>query len=215
MISGEKRWIVSLAVLAVAIISVFAIKVKPLLVQGASLAKDYMHKIDTKQKFLARPEGPPTKMLVKSTGEEGKLLRDTYAAGVQKLNLRKPRVLPEGILQPSIYWLDTLGRTRKELLAQANRSHVDIPRDLSFGDDIPLEKEVPKLLRRLRIVEEIITLAIKSELKSVTEIKPGGKKIIQSSGEPFLESRSNFIRSKIEPFRNTCCVKIGGKNLEC
>ena len=72
-------------------------------------------------------------------------------------------------------------------MAQANRSHVDIPRDLSFGDDIPLEEEVPKLLRRLSIVEKIMTLAIKSGVKSVTEIRPGGKEIIQSSGEPFLE----------------------------
>ncbi len=190
MTLGARKWYVSLVIFAIFLVSIFAIRVRPLQKKGASLASEYRRKIASKRSFLSRAEGPPTEKLKALVNEEGKSLRNAYTAGVKRLNLIKPELLPEGASRPGIYWLDVLRKTRKGLLAQAIRSGVDIPRGLSFPDNIPLEDEVPELLRTLRMIEEVLTLAIKSGMKSVTNIGAGDKEIIESSGELFLQKPS-------------------------
>ncbi len=190
MTLGERKWCVCLVIFAIFLVSIFAIRVRPLQKKGASLTREYREKIASKKSFLSRPEGPPSEMLIKSVKVEGESLRNAYGTGVKRLNLAKPEFLPPGTSRPGIYWLDELRKTRKGLLAQAIRSDVDIPRGLSFPDNIPAEDEVPELLRRLKIVEEILTMAIKSRVKSVASIKTRDKKIIESSGEVFLEKPS-------------------------
>jgi len=192
MTLGARKWHVFVVIFAIFLIGIFAIKVRPLQKKGASLTVEYREKVAEKKRFDARPEGPPTKRLKGSVKEEGESLKNAYGAGVKGLNLAKPELLSEGTSRPGIYWLDVLRKTRRGLLTQAMRSHVEIPRGLSFPDDMapPLEDEVPELLRTLRIIEEVLTLAIKSGVKSVTGIRAGDKEIIESSGELFLEKPS-------------------------
>ena len=192
MILGARKWHVFLVVFAIFLVSIFAIKVRPLQKKGASLIREYRGKIAEKISFVSRAEGPPTEMLKASVKEEGESLQNAYRAGVKTLNLIKPELLPEDTSRPGIYWLDVLRKTRRGLLTQAMRSHVEIPRGLSFPDDMapPLEDEVPELLRTLRIIEEVLTLAIKSGVKSVADIRAGDKEIIESSGALFLEKPS-------------------------
>lgn len=201
MISPERKWVISLVVFAVVLGNVFAIKVRPLLKDATSLKKEYKQNIDRKKRYLSPDEGPPTQMLAKLIGEEKESLYNAYSAGVERLSLIKPELLSEGELQPTIYWKDTLRKKRIRLLAQARRSHVQIPEGLSFGDNIPPREEVPRLLRELKIVEEILTLAIKSGVESVSDIALDAEQLIESSGEIFLKK----VRFKFS---------MGG-NLEC
>ncbi len=191
MTLGARKWHLSLVIFAIFLVSIFAIKVRPLQKKGASLIREYREKIASKESFVSRAVGPPTEMLKASVKEEGESLQNAYGAGVKRLNLIKPELLPEGTSRPGIYWLDVLRKTRRGLLSQAGRD-VDIPRGLSFPDNMPPpdEDEVPELLRTLRIIEEVLTLAIKSGMKSVADIRAGDKEIIESSGALFLEKAS-------------------------
>lgn len=190
MTLGARKWHVSLVIFAIFLVSIFAIRVRPLQKKGASLTSEYRRKIASKKSVFSRHEGSPTEKLKASVKEEGESLKNAYRAGVKRLNLIKPELLPEDTSRPGIYWLDVLRKTRKGLLAQAMRSDVDIPRGLSFPDNIPPGDEVPELLRTLRMIEEVLTVAIKSGMKSVADIRAGDKEIIESSGELFLEKPS-------------------------
>ena len=186
MISGKKPWFISLLVFTAILIGAFFVKVRPLLIKSKELASQYSAMIVEKQNFLSRPEGPPTQKLIKETEEKNQLLQNVYTEGMEKLDLEKPSLLPENIARPSIHWLDVLRRTRNKLSTEAKKSNVEIPANLSFGDDIPSDEEVPELLYRLVIVEEILTIAIENRLKSITNIQLGIEGTINSSGKPFL-----------------------------
>ncbi len=192
MTLGARKWHVFLVIFAIFLIGIFAIKVRPLQKKGASLNAEYREKVAARESFIARREGPPTEMLEALVEEEGESLQDAHGVGVKRLNLVKPELLPEDTSRPGIYWLDVLRKTRRGLRVQAVRSDVDIPTGLGFPDDMPppTEDEVPELLRRLRTIEEVLTLAIKSGVKSVAGIEADDKEIIESSGELFLEKLS-------------------------
>jgi hypothetical protein len=187
MILGERKWFISLIIFAIVLIGIFAVRVRPVLKKVQALSAEYKEKISEKEKLVSRPEGPPTRALIKSIHQANESLYNVYGEGIGTLNLIEPRLPPENTSRPSIYWLDILRRARTRLRAEARKSAVEIPAGLSFGDDMPDGDCVPKLLRRLRIVEEILPLAIKSRVKSVTDIQLGDEEIIESSGEPFLE----------------------------
>lgn len=182
-----QKWLIGLVIFAVVIGGVFAVRVRPVLVGGRELSERFVEKVNEKSDFLSRPEGPPTEKLIKETREENEMLLAGYWEGIEELNMVKPGLLPEDTARPSIYWLDTLRRTRRELSAAARRAGIDIPKGLSFGDEIPSDDQVPELLRRLKIIEEVLTLAVRSKLKSVTGVSLGTEEVIPSSGGAFLK----------------------------
>ena len=187
MIERDKKvWFSIFLGMIVLSAGVFMVKVRPMQKKAGAKNLQYRMKVDAKKKFIARREGAPTAGLKKAMQEENRLLYTMCTTGTERLGMRKRVLLSEDITRPSIYWLDVLRKTRKELVDKARESEVNIPADLSFGDDIPLACDVPELLSRLRIVEQLVGLVIESGVESVSSLEPASEEIIEGGDEVFL-----------------------------
>ena len=183
---GKKIWFSIFLGMIVLFAGVFMVKVRPIQKKTGAKDLEYRMKVDENKRFIARREGAPTTVLKKAIQEENWLLYTMCRAGMERLGMRKRVPLPENIARPSIYWLDVLRKTREELVDKARKSEVNIPADLSFGGDIPLASDVPELVSRLRIVEQIVGIAIESGVESISNLEPASEKIIEGDGKVFL-----------------------------
>ena len=165
---------------------IFAVAVAPIHSRANDLRSQYLTKLATREKLTTRPQGAPTGSLLRAVVQEDKLLNDTLAQAVRELSLQKAELLPEATARPSIYWLDVLRKTRLALTREARKAGMGIPKGLTFGDDIPSDEEVPELLRRLEVIEELVGLGIKSRMSSLSDLSLRSEEVVQSSGRNFL-----------------------------
>ena len=183
---NKKIWFSIFLGMVMISIGIFMLKIRPIQNKASILYAEYRAKLDQKKRLISRHEGKPTDALKRAVYAETQLLKTTCMAGIEKLGLRKQAHLPDNIGRPSIYWLDVLRKTRAELLDNAKASGVEIPRNLSFSDAIPAANDIPALLTQLRIVEDIVSLAIRSGVESVSGLTLGAEEIIRSGDGPFL-----------------------------
>ena len=183
---SRKIWLLVMLGLAAVFGILFAVLVRPMYSKANDLHSQYRRKVSTRQRFMTRPQGAPTDSLLRAVLQEDKLLGDTLTQAVSELGMKKTRLLPEAVPRPSIYWLDVLRKTRLALTRDARKAGMGIPRGLTFGNDIPSDEQVPRLLRKLTLVEELVGLGIKSGISSFSDLDIGNEEAVQSSGKDFL-----------------------------
>ena len=183
---SRKVWLLVMLGLAAVFAILFAIMARPMYSKANDLRSQYLGKVSAMQRFMTRPQGAPTDSLLKAVLQEDKLLNDTLAQAVSELGMKKTKLLPEAVPRPSIYWLDVLRKTRLVLTRDARKAGMGIPRGLTFGNDIPSDEQVPQLLRKLTLIEELVGLGIKSGMSSFSDLEIGSEEAVQSSEKDFL-----------------------------
>ncbi len=164
-------WFSALLFLLMGAGAYFFIRVFPVLRDADRLSTRMEEMLVQRSELFLRPEGPPSESLLQAAREESSV-RGWLLEEIEKnLKISHPPLLPEGAGRPGIYWLDTLKRKRAGITGRARQEGISIPAGLGFSDSLPSRDEVPGLLFKLYIVEEIYGLAADSGLLSISEIR--------------------------------------------
>lgn len=149
------------------------LRILPVMREADATQRELERMVSQRRDFIRRPEGPPSGALLRAAESEREEIERIFSRVESELDIETPRLLPEEITRPSIYWLDTLRRKRAEISSRAREKRVAIPSGLGFADTLPSDERVPELLFRLYVAEELIDKAIENALRSISEIAFG------------------------------------------
>ncbi len=166
-------WFSVLLVFVLLAAGFFIMRIRPVMRETEQLSSQLERMISQRRELISRPEGPPSEELLRMAREETRLKAEILEELESEIEIQAPELMPERISRPNIYWLDTLRRKRTEISGLAESAGLDVPPALGFGDGLPDDPEVPKLLFRLHVVEELVVLAADSRLRSITAVSFG------------------------------------------
>lgn len=201
-------WFSVFLFLVVVTAGVFVLRILPVLRESRSLSGQLQSMLAQRRELVSRPEGPPSEALLRAA-KEATVIKEEMLSGLEdRIFIDVPRLVPPGIVRPSIYWLDTLRRKRPEISGKAGEAGLSIPPGLGFEDGLPQDEAVPRLLFRLYVTEELIGKAAASRLRSISALnfgeggKAGGledlgieKAPLRFTVEASLENLFAFIQS--------------------
>ena len=192
--SSRKIWFSIFFAMAAVFTVLFMVMVRPVQKRVKKKLYTYEVKLETLNQITSSPEKVPSGMLLKEIKSETEFLKGAYDKAVKELCLENSCILPENAARPSIYWLNLMRKTKIDIEHRAKKSGLKIPADLTFSSDVPDDSEVPALLEKLKIVDDLISIAVIAGLKSISEMQWGESKIVEESGNPFIKkSYINFL----------------------
>lgn len=198
--SSRKIWFSVFFAMAVVFTVLFIVMVRPVQKQVKKKLYVYEVKLKTLKQITSSPEKVPSEMLLREIKSETEFLKGAYDKAVKDLGLENSGLLPENAARPSIYWLNLMRKTKINIERRAKKSGLKIPKDLTFSSDVPDDSEVPALLGKLKIVDELISIAGTAGVKSISGMQWMENEIIEESGNPFIKKSyiSFLIAGSIE-----------------
>ena len=185
--NSRKIWFSVFFVMAAIFTVLFMVMVRPVQKRAKEKLYAYKVKLKTLERITSSPGKVPSAGLLKEIKSETEFLKGTYDKAVKELRMEKPCLLPGNAARPSIYWLHLLRKTKIDIDRRAKKSGLKIPEDLTFSSDVPEDSEVPSLLEKLKIVNELISIAVTAGVKSISGMQWGKSEIIEESGNSFIK----------------------------
>ena len=92
--------------------------------------------------------------------------------------------LPQGS-ESGLYFRETLFALEKKLDREAKGAEIGIPKSLGFGTELPSVSDVPRLMKQLSLVEQLVTSFISEGATAIIEIQL--LEFAQEEGQNFEE----------------------------
>ena len=134
--------------------------------------RQYTSKSSELRKHLSGKEGPPSKRIIEVLEEGNKRLEKEYELVKIRLTFEQSTQIPISG-NPALFFQQRLSTVKGQMLKLSKKSGVEIPPSLGFSDAMPDEKQVPALLRQLKVAEDILKLGINSNLLSINSLTFG------------------------------------------
>lgn len=133
--------------------------------------EEMINVLDTRVSRYVRKKGglPSLKKLMKMKAE-AKQVESDYE---QLLNMSvvRPVMPPEDVIEKGVYFKKKLYMTEKKLFTKAEQSSIKMPDNIGFGEALPSEKDVPLLLRKLEMVDSLLSELLKFNPDSINLVK--------------------------------------------
>ncbi len=170
---SEKYILIGIGVLTLIILAVLYFSLAgPVRKKERIADRQYTSESAKLRKYLSRIEGPPSKEIIKVLEEGNKRLEKEYELVKKRLTFEQSAKIPTSG-NPVLFFQQELLTVRGQMLKLSSKSGVEIPLSLGFSDAMPDGKQVPALLRQLRVVQDILKLSINSNLLSVNSLTFG------------------------------------------
>lgn len=108
--------------------------------------------------------------------EENDFLKDELTKVSNIIN-PPTQIIPEDIIDTSIFFRQSLYATQKRLKAEATQKNIFLVESLGFGQELPQAEMVEVYVRRLNLTEELVSSLLKNgvfsiNLISLSDLKP-------------------------------------------
>lgn len=183
---GQIIWLGVILLLMLVSGAYFFMGIRPVIIENDQMRASIERMLAARREMMMRPEGPPSELLVSAMREEAELRERAFEQILGTIPHELPVLLPPEISRPGIYWMETLQSKRRALAETAGDAGLSVPADLGFRAGLPSEEEVPSLLFRMAVVEDLVTIAAGSKMRSITAVAFGEGEDAIRSGELHL-----------------------------
>ncbi|MBU0477086.1 type 4a pilus biogenesis protein PilO [bacterium] len=167
---SEKYVLIGIGVITLVILGVLYFTLAgPIRKKEHIVERQYTSKSSKLREYLSGSEGPPSKRIIEVLEEGNKRLEKEYELVKKRLTFEQSNQIPTSG-NPVLFFQQRLLTVRGEMLKLSNKSGVEIPPSLGFSDAMPDGKQVPALLRQLKVVQDILKLGINSNLLSISSL---------------------------------------------
>ncbi len=170
---SEKYILIGIGVITLIILGMLYVTLAgPIRKKEHIVERQYTSKSSELRKHLSGKEGPPSKRIIEVLEEGNKRLKKEYELVKKRLAFEQSIQIPTSG-NPVLFFQQRLVTVREQMCKLSNKSGVEIPLSLGFSDEMPDEKQVPALLRQLKVTEDILKLGINSNLLSINSLTFG------------------------------------------
>ncbi|MBN1794612.1 MAG: hypothetical protein JW844_06575 [Candidatus Omnitrophica bacterium] len=121
------------------------------------------------KRFLLEGDIVPSRQLYQQIEAEQEAF-EGYGAQLRKFLDPGFKSLPRGS-ESGLYFREALFALEKKLDREAKGAGIEIPKSLGFGTELPPVSEVPRLLKQLTLVEQVVTSFISEGATEISEIQ--------------------------------------------
>ena len=121
-------------------------------------------------RYLRKKETMPTMHSVTKERARIETMKDNFET-VKTFATVKPITPPEDVVERGVYFKKRLYLAHKEIKKLAEKNEIDIPDTIGFGEALPVDKDVPVLLRKLETMVSALKIILNKNVDSITVIK--------------------------------------------
>ncbi|MFH1244877.1 MAG: Amuc_1100 family pilus-like protein [Candidatus Omnitrophota bacterium] len=148
--------------------------IRPLVQQGVNvLQKEIEETIELLQAYVSKKSDIvlPTKEVLQNFQKQLSQQEQNYTLLRNFIDPAK-EYLPQGAVEPGLYFIEQLHIVTKRLQRQANSLKIAIPESFGFSKEMPEDTgNVELLLKELDVVDRVVTLLMEQGVKEVALVK--------------------------------------------